>query len=109
MVRKSWELWADDYQERDEGKFDYAEVDIQIILMISTTLCFKHQIVIVNPTLVTDKERVIQATVAVSVMMDMKVLIVLQINVILTVRMEVVAVTQVVVYRVIARQDGGDP
>ena len=25
MVRESWELWADDYQERDEGKFDYAE------------------------------------------------------------------------------------
>ena len=25
MVRESWELWADDYQERDEGKFDYDE------------------------------------------------------------------------------------
>ena len=25
MTRESWELWADDYQERDEGKFDYAE------------------------------------------------------------------------------------
>lgn len=25
MPRESWELWADDYQERDEGKFDYAE------------------------------------------------------------------------------------
>ena len=25
MGRESWELWADDYQERDEGKFDYAE------------------------------------------------------------------------------------
>ena len=25
MVRESWELWADDYQDRDEGKFDYAE------------------------------------------------------------------------------------
>jgi len=25
MSRESWELWADDYQERDEGKFDYAE------------------------------------------------------------------------------------
>ena len=25
MVRESWELWADDYQELDEGKFDYAE------------------------------------------------------------------------------------
>ena len=25
MPRESWELWADDYQERDEGKFDYDE------------------------------------------------------------------------------------
>ena len=25
MPRESWELWADDYQEQDEGKFDYAE------------------------------------------------------------------------------------
>ena len=25
MPRESWELWADDYQEWDEGKFDYAE------------------------------------------------------------------------------------
>ena len=25
MSKESWEFWADDYQERDEGKFDYAE------------------------------------------------------------------------------------
>ena len=25
MCKESWEFWADDYQERDEGKFDYAE------------------------------------------------------------------------------------
>ena len=25
MSKESWEFCADDYQERDEGKFDYAE------------------------------------------------------------------------------------
>ena len=25
MPKESWEFWADDYQERDQGKFDYAE------------------------------------------------------------------------------------